>query len=245
MRISVFIAAAVLACSTVCPCHAQEQDHAQRETLQTPQTIPPSIKGHSLGESWQSFKANVMPNLDAHCSDVEAQARAQATNDIKHNKYLSYDTSYSNALSMTSFTCWNYIKDGFLFKGERQVSCDKGTQQLNRDGVSLCQGFEGTVFFDESDKLVRIDVAYYGDSWDDVLNAAVKKLGMSPTTSSIRTSQNGYGAQWDTHHAIWVADTYVFTLDETLSNNWHSIGVVMMSPSEYQRLHPKHTTSLD
>ena len=239
----------ILILAAVFACHAQT-------------TTTPTIKGHTLGESFQQFitKSNdvtreQMQKCQTKASDKKEMGSAEAAlNDYKFSERCKDFLHTLNAPSMNgTFNC----ADPAVFPADeveklRALAPDKSaadfTQEyIDRANVS-CFEFSGTPTFD-GNRLVEISLRFGPKAWDAVLADVVSKFG-KPTETQIDTVQNAYGAKFDLQRVTWITHEYVVVAFEKLNLPYSLVRLVEVHITDHayfqkQQAQKTHGNALD
>lgn len=188
--------------------------HAQSQT--------PTIKGHTLGESFQQFIAS--------STDV---TRQQIQNCIASHGEGRH--------GITDFKCQDFLKVAQLGSANGSFEC-----QLAMYEIGVCRDFRGRVTF-ENGKLVRIHLEVTDQDWESVLSSATEKFG-KPLETHVVTSQNGYGAKFDLQTASWSAANYVVMAFEKVNIPYNTkvfVELDLVDRQYWERQNQKKASALD
>ena len=184
----------------------------------------PSVKGHSLGESVTQFVSKLDEDSQqrfAACNSavIASMAMARAT-DKKELKALA-------AQATPSFECRTFLSTAFADgDGTKEsptvIKSNDPTNPLYHLTGNIIGGgllrFEGVAEFEEG-YLVSWGVPV--GPWEVGLLGAKEKFGQ-PSSTDVQTMQNGFGATWSVHSAIWEKPNYVVRLYEPTSFEDHT-----------------------
>jgi hypothetical protein len=188
------------------------------------QEIVPSIKGHSLGESVTQFVSKLDGDSQqrfAACNAtvIASMAMARAT-DKKERKALAEQAT-------PSLECRTFLSTAFADgEGTKEsptvIKSNDSTNPLYHLTGNIIGGgllrFEGVAEFEEG-YLVSWGVPV--GPWDAGWAGAKEKFGQ-PSSTDVQGVQNGFGATWSVHSAVWEKPNYVVRLYEPTSFEDHT-----------------------
>jgi len=214
---------------TALPCHAQIA------------TTTPTIKGHTLGESLKQFIAE--SNSITHEQMQKCQAGSTGKNvDSKFSDRCDAFLHTLNASPVSgSFDCAGAV--------EANSGYDADFIKSFIDGANLpCFELIGRVTF-ENDKLVKFDLNFMNQPWEEVLPDIIAKFG-KPTEKHIETVQNAYGAKFDLQRTSWITPQYIVVAFEKLNLPYSLVKLVEVHITDHkyfdeQKSKQLHANALD
>ncbi|HWG19093.1 MAG TPA: hypothetical protein VG225_01100 [Terracidiphilus sp.] len=203
----------VLAVGTMYPGHIQAQVR----------TNTPTLKGHTIDETFQQFVAESGSASRARMSECSALS-ASNRRTIKYcDEFGALSDQATNGQPVTGhFVCGAAIDDN-----------------------DACQDFEGLVTF-ENNKLVVIMLRIFGQEWGSVLSDLTAKFG-KPTETGLEHIQHSDGGLLNLHTGKWKAPVYVVDASEMTSPAYDNtfVEVIMFDRNYLLSRQPKAGSSLD
>jgi hypothetical protein len=211
---------ALVAAQACAQMYAPDQQIPESAPAPTEKSMP-TVKGHTLGETLQQFVGE---------TGAATQKRFQSCDRVLYSKRVPA-------------VCLPYIIVARTGSGGFVCQIPMSSPYVDDDP---CGDFAGIVTF-ENNKLVILRLELDGNSWSVAVSDVTAKYG-PPTENRVDTMQNGFGAKFDYHVALWAKPKFVIEVredDNPLSNtHMRRETLVEFTESEYllkqaTKIHPK------
>ena len=204
-------------CQSTCPQMEQNMKRAiflcLLATAVAAQSSPPSIKGHSLGESISSFGPIGGPTYLETCNAklaTPAKEPKKKQNDLSFSrKELDLRTEAKNRAQCEIFV--RAVSSGSRIEELRVPGTDFGKATFNKNvlvklSMDVAEDSMSNVFRSHADQIIP-------PSYDEVLRDLIKKIGQ-PTNQTDLPDQNAYGAVFHHRLATWDRPEFFATVFE-------------------------------